>query len=238
MVLPGDPLGNSRCDVKNLLIARSQISSGEIVDSSSFDACSFSFSCSFSPVTDISNEFSSLTSQYDAELILLILTYTPIDNIEHIIENEEFGEIVLSVFEGENDRTTHLITLFIRFMESMTTQGIQPETNLANFIDALQEPISELSDSEDVDISASKLRILSELFNTSIDYILCNDKKELDVIPPSSKANENTIQLSTDEQELLKLYRELPYEGKATVKAIVQNQYDLYVKPKCNEKAI
>ena len=101
---------------------------------------------------DISNEFSSLTSQYDAELILLILTYTPIDNIEHIIENEEFGEIVLSVFEGENDRTTHLITLFIRFMESMTTQGIQPETNLANFIDALQEPISELSDSEDVDI--------------------------------------------------------------------------------------
>ena len=30
-------------------------------------------------------------------------------------------------------------------------------------------------ESEDVDISASKLRILSELFNTSIDYILCND---------------------------------------------------------------
>lgn len=93
-------------------------------------------------------------------------------------------------------------------------------------------------ESEDVDISASKLRILSELFNTSIDYILCNDKKELDVMLPSSKTNKDNIQLSTDERELVKLYRDLPYEGQVTVKAIAKTQHDLYVKPKCDEKAI
>lgn len=93
-----------------------------------------------------------------------------------------------------------------------------------------------------------KLQKIAAYFNVSLEWLMGNTdvrnanssniKKELDVIPPSSKSNENTIQLSTDEQELLKLYRELPYEGKATIKAIVQNQYDLYVKPKCNEKAI
>ena len=101
---------------------------------------------------DIGNECTAAVSMYIGELVLILLTYTPVEKIEPIIENEEFGELVLTVFESENERTSHLIILFIKFMESMTVQGIPPESNLANFIDALQEPISELSDSEDVDI--------------------------------------------------------------------------------------
>ena len=86
--------------------------------------------------------------------------------------------------------------------------------------------------------SIDKLLKVADYFHVSVDYLIGRTKKELDVIPPSSKANENTIQLSTDEQELLKLYRELPYEGQVTVKTIAKTQHDLYVKPKCNEKAI
>lgn len=93
-----------------------------------------------------------------------------------------------------------------------------------------------------------KLQKIAAYFNVSLEWLMGNTdvrnanssniKKELDVIPPSSKSNENTIQLSTDEQELLKLYRELPYEGQVTVKTIAKTQHDLYVKPKCDEKAI
>lgn len=86
--------------------------------------------------------------------------------------------------------------------------------------------------------SIDKLLKVADYFHVSVDYLIGRTKKELDGIPPSSKASENTIQLSTDEQELLKLYRELPYEGQVTVKTIAKTQHDLYVKPKCNEKAI
>lgn len=86
--------------------------------------------------------------------------------------------------------------------------------------------------------SIDKLLKVAQFFNVSIYYLIGETKKEPDIIPPSSKTNENVIQLSTDEQELLKLYRELPYEGQVTVKTIAKTQHDLYVKPKCNEKAI
>ena len=86
--------------------------------------------------------------------------------------------------------------------------------------------------------SIDKLLKVADYFHVSVDYLIGRTKKELDVIPPSSKASKNTIQLSTDEQELLKLYHELPYEGQVTVKTIAKTQHDLYVKPKCNEKAI
>lgn len=86
--------------------------------------------------------------------------------------------------------------------------------------------------------SIDKLLKVAQFFNVSIYYLIGETKKEPDIIPPSSKTNENVIQLSTDEQELLKLYRELPYEAKTTIKTLVKTQHDLYVKPKCNEKAI
>ncbi len=43
---------------------------------------------------------------------------------------------------------------------------------------------------------------------------------------------------SADEQELIKLYRDLPPEGKITIKSLAKTQHDLYVKPKSDEKAI
>ena len=74
--------------------------------------------------------------------------------------------------------------------------------------------------------------------------LLGNDinKNDDDIFMPCFKINKDTeknnLSLSKDEIDLIKKYRELPYEGKTTVKAILKSQYDLYVKPKSDEKAI
>lgn len=89
-----------------------------------------------------------------------------------------------------------------------------------------------------------KIKELCTLFNVSSDYLLGNDinKNDDDIFMPCFKINKDTeknnLSLSKDEIDLIKKYRELPYEGKTTVKAILKSQYDLYVKPKSDEKAI
>lgn len=89
-----------------------------------------------------------------------------------------------------------------------------------------------------------KIKELCKLFNVSSDYLLGNDieKNDEDIFMPCFKINKDTeknnLSLSKEEIDLIKKYRELPYEGKTTVKAILKSQYDLYVKPKSDEKAI
>lgn len=78
---------------------------------------------------------------------------------------------------------------------------------------------------------------LATFFNVSVDYLLgINDIPNIAEKCSTEKNNSN--QLTTDEQELIHLYRELPTEGKITIKSLTKIQHYLYVKPKSNEKAI
>lgn len=78
---------------------------------------------------------------------------------------------------------------------------------------------------------------LATFFNVSVDYLLgINDIPNIAEKCSTEKNNSN--QLTTDEQELIQLYRELPPEGKITIKSLTKIQHDLYVKPKSDEKAI
>lgn len=52
------------------------------------------------------------------------------------------------------------------------------------------------------------------------------------------KSNIKQFRINNDEKELLELYREIPPESKTTIKTLTKTQYDLYVKPKSDEKAI
>ena len=84
---------------------------------------------------------------------------------------------------------------------------------------------------------------LAYFFNVSVDYLLgLTDIPYTidDYIAKQKKAGTQPAadEYSADEQELVKLYRDLPYEGQVTVKTITKTQHDLYVKPKCDEKAI
>ena len=81
-------------------------------------------------------------------------------------------------------------------------------------------------ESEDVDISASKLRILSELFNTSIDYILCNDKKIAFI------SNNEDNNLSKREKKMLNEFRVLPEERKIKIEARIEAEYDIVMEAK------
>lgn len=80
-------------------------------------------------------------------------------------------------------------------------------------------------ESGDVDISASKLRILSELFNASIDYILCNDKNFTFI---SNKDNS----LSDREKKLINEFRILPEERKIKIEARIEAEYDIVMEDK------
>lgn len=78
---------------------------------------------------------------------------------------------------------------------------------------------------------------LATFFNVSVDYLLgINDIPNIAKKYSNEKNNSN--ELNTDEQELIQLYRELPPEGKITIKSLAKTQHDLYVKPKSDEKAI
>lgn len=78
---------------------------------------------------------------------------------------------------------------------------------------------------------------LATFFNVSVDYLLgINDIPN--IAEKYSNEKNNSDELNTDEQELIQLYRELPPEGKITIKSLAKTQYDLYVKPKSDEKAI
>lgn len=86
-------------------------------------------------------------------------------------------------------------------------------------------------------------KAIAEKFNVSVDYLLgLTDIPDTidDYIAKQKKTGTQPTadEYSADEQELVKLYRDLPYEGQVTVKAIAKTQHDLYVKPKCDEKAI
>lgn len=90
---------------------------------------------------------------------------------------------------------------------------------------------------------ANVLMKLCQKFNVSVDYLLgLTDIPYTidDYIAKQKKAGTQPAadEYSVDEQELVKLYRDLPYEGQVTVKAIAKTQHDLYVKPKSDEKAI
>lgn len=89
-----------------------------------------------------------------------------------------------------------------------------------------------------------KIKELCEIFNVSSDYLLGtdikikNDDTLMSRFITDKDIEKNNLSLSKEEIDLIKKYRKLPYEGKTTVKAILKSQYDLYVKPKSDEKAI
>ena len=77
------------------------------------------------------------------------------------------------------------------------------------------------------------LKKLAVFFNVSTDYLL-----GLTDIPNTIDDYIKKSNINNDEKELLELYREIPPESKTTIKTLTKTQYDLYVKPKSNEKAI
>lgn len=78
---------------------------------------------------------------------------------------------------------------------------------------------------------------LATFFNVSVDYLL-GITDIPNIAEKYSNEKDNSDVLNTDEQELIQLYRELPPEGKITIKSLAKTQHDLYVKPKSDEKAI
>lgn len=77
-------------------------------------------------------------------------------------------------------------------------------------------------ESDDVDISASKLKVLSDIFNTSIDYILCNDKNF-----SYNKKNNTDYKLTNEEQIILHKLRALPENRRIKIEARIEAEYDI-----------
>ena len=98
---------------------------------------------------DLSNQSSASTVEFIAEFLLVLLTFSPIEEADRLLSNEDFGQIILSVLEGESTNTSNILALYYAFMQKFTPQGIIPETPLAEFIEAAKDPIDELCDSDD-----------------------------------------------------------------------------------------
>nr|WP_302937344.1 helix-turn-helix transcriptional regulator [Megamonas funiformis] len=82
------------------------------------------------------------------------------------------------------------------------------------------------------------LKKLAVFFNVSTDYLLGLTDIPNIIDDYIKKSNIKQTHLTNDEKELLNLYCELPPESKTTIKTLTKTQYDLYVKPKLDEKAI
>ena len=82
------------------------------------------------------------------------------------------------------------------------------------------------------------LKKLAVFFNVSTDYLLGLTDIPNTIDDYIKKSNIKQFRINNDEKELLELYREIPPESKTTIKTLTKTQYDLYVKPKSDEKAI
>lgn len=78
-------------------------------------------------------------------------------------------------------------------------------------------------------IPTIKIKKLAKFFSVTTDYLL-----GLSDLPCPTKQNN----LTAEETNIIKLYRDLPAEAKTTIRTLVETQHQLYVKPKCDEKAI
>lgn len=116
------------------------------------------------------------------------------------------------------------------------------QQDLAKFLKVAKSTLSQYETGSRIPNDDIK-KAIAEKFNVSVDYLLgLTDIPYTvdDYIAKQKKTGTQpaTDEYSADERELVELYRELPYEGQVTVKSIAKTQHDLYVKPKCDKKAI
>lgn len=71
-----------------------------------------------------------------------------------------------------------------------------------------------------------KLKELCKLFNTTADYIMGTDNKELNINLPSFRQIKSDIQLSSEEKILINMYRKLDEAAKIRVYRTLKGEYD------------
>lgn len=116
------------------------------------------------------------------------------------------------------------------------------QQDLAKYLKVAKSTLSQYETSSRIPNDDIK-KAIAKKFNVSIDYLLglTDIPETIDTyIAKQKQTNKQPLenQYNADEQELIQLYRELPPEGKITIKSLAKTQHDLYVKPKSDEKAI
>ena len=116
------------------------------------------------------------------------------------------------------------------------------QQDLAKYLKVAKSTLSQYETSSRIPNDDIK-KAIAKKFNVSIDYLLglTDIPETIDTyIAKQKQTNKQPVenQYNADEQELIQLYRELPPEGKITIKSLAKTQHDLYVKPKSDEKAI
>ena len=114
------------------------------------------------------------------------------------------------------------------------------QQDLAKYLKVAKSTLSQYETSSRIPNDDIK-KAIAKKFNVSIDYLLgLTDIPETIDTYIAKQSNKQPVenQYNADEQELIHLYRELPPEGKITIKSLAKTQHDLYVKPKSAEKAI